>query len=371
MKPLHVIVAGLGAMGSAAAWQLAVAGHRVTALDRWHPPHPHGSTHGETRVTRATAWEGAEYVPLVRRANELWAELERASGLTLRDRVGGLFVGQREDEIVAGSRASAVATGAAHMELGPEDARRLVPGLHVEPRWVGFLDGEAGVLHPDAIILALHAAAVAKGADLGYDESLVEWAADGDGVRVTTTRGELRADRLVLALGAWMGEHLEPLGVPLRIERQTMHWFDASGAPGGDEVRPVIIASDGSAHATVIFPVKDGLVKVAGHGLGETMHPDQVDRAIHAEDIAPAAQAMSELFPGRYGAHRRAATCLYTRTPDGHFIIDRHPEFPQVVLASPCNGVGFKFASAVGEALASLATGREPAVSLAPWRIRR
>jgi sarcosine oxidase len=310
-------------------------------------------------------------VPLARRANALWADLERTSGLTLRETVGGLFIGQPDDEIVARSRVSAIAAGAAYMDLDPEDSRRLVPGLRVEPRWVGFLDGEAGVLHPEAILRALHAASTARGAELRYNESLLSWKAEGHGVRVTTTSGEIRADRLILSLGAWMGEQLAPLGVPLRIERQTMHWFDAAGVPGGDEVRPVIIASDGSTHATVIFPVKDGLVKAGGHGRGEEMHPDEVDREIHAEDIEPAAQAMHDLFPGRYGAHRRSATCLYTRTPDGHFIIDRHPEFPQVVLASPCNGFGFKFSSAVGEALASLATDTEPPIALAPWRLGR
>ncbi len=371
MRALHVVVAGLGAMGSAAAWQLTKAGHRVTALERWRTPHAHGSTHGETRVTRVTAWEGAAYVPLARRANELWTELEQRDAATFRDVRGGLFIGRPGDEIVAGTRVSAEGTGAAYTELNADDVRRLVPGLRMEARWSGILDPAAGVLFPEAILRSLHAAAAARGADLRWEEPLVSWAPDGAGVRITTASGAFTADRLILSLGAWMGPQLAPLGVPLRIERQTMHWFDASSAPESDARRPVIIASDGTAQAMVVFPVRDALVKVAGHGRGEAMRPDDVDRAIHAEDMAPAAAALAELFPGRYGAHQRAATCLYSRTSDGHFIIDRHPECPQVVLASPCNGFGFKFSSATGEALACLATGVEPPVALDAWRLRR
>jgi sarcosine oxidase len=358
-------------MGSAAAWQLAKAGQRVTALERWRSPHALGSTHGETRVTRVTAWEGAEYVPLALRANALWGDLEQRGVEALRASLGGLFVGQPGDEIVAGSLASARRSGADLVELDAEAVSRALPGLRVHPRWVGVRDPGAGILHPEAILRALHAAASGHGADLRWDEPLRAWEPEGAGVRVTTASGSFTADRLILALGAWMGPHLAPLGVPLRIERQTMHWFDASRAPEEDARRPVLIASDGSDHATVIFPVKHGLVKVAGHGRGEAMHPDHVDREIHAADVAPAEAALADLFPGRYGAHRRAATCLYSRTPDGHFIIDRHPELPQVILASPCNGFGFKFSSAVGEALACVARDATPPVAIDRWRIRR
>jgi glycine/D-amino acid oxidase-like deaminating enzyme len=165
-----------------------------------------------------------------------------------------------------------------------------------------------------------------------------------------------------------MVEQLAPLQVSLTVERQTLHWFDARrDAP----VRPVLIVTDGRDHATVIFPTRDGQVKAAGHGTEELCDPDTVDRSIRVSDIAPVAKLLDAWLPGDAGMHRRSATCLYTRTPSGHFILDHHPEHPQVILASPCNGYGFKFASAVGEGLASLATGDEPSVPLTPWRFPR
>lgn len=373
MARAHVIVVGLGAVGSATAWRLAAAGHRVTGLDRWRPPHSQGSTHGESRVTRVTAWEGARYVPLAQRANRLWDELAESEDAPLGARTGGIFVGRDSDRIVSGSRASAVAAGLPHEIIAAEEIARRVSGLAVPEGMVGFVDPDAGVLFPERIVVAMHARARSMGADLRYDEPMHSWRADGDGVRVSTARGEISADRLVLATGAWMGGDLGALGVDVRIERQTMHWFDAPSTAAhsaSDEHRPVLIMSDGPDHATVIFPVQEGLVKVAGHGSGETTAPDAVDRTIRDGDIAPVAAVLARAFPARYGAHRRGACCLYTCTPDGHFIVDRHPQHSQVVLASPCNGFGFKFASAVGEGVAAMATGERCPVALDSWRLR-
>jgi sarcosine oxidase len=156
----HTIVAGLGAVGSAAAWRLVLAGHRVTALDRWTPPHGHGSTHGETRVTRVTAWEGAHYVPLARRAHELWDELERESGRSLFLRTGGLFVGAPDEEIIAGSRQSALAARAEFEMVDADSIRKRVDGLNVPDGYVGFVDPAAGVLLPEVILDSLHAGCV-------------------------------------------------------------------------------------------------------------------------------------------------------------------------------------------------------------------
>jgi len=238
--------------------------------------------------------------------------------------------------------------------------------MRVPEGMIGVVDPGAGILLPEPILEAMHASARHHRADLRFDEPLVSWAADGAGVTVTTSRETLRADALILATGAWMTEQLAPLGIPLTIERQTLHWFDARrDAP----VRPVLIVTDGHDHATVIFPTRDGQVKAAGHGTNEECDPDSVDRMIRTSDITPVAKLLDTWLPGDAGMHRRAATCLYTRTPSGHFILDHHPAHRRVVLASPCNGYGFKFASAVGEGLAALVTGDEPAVSLAPWRI--
>lgn len=367
MSTTSIIVAGLGAAGSAAAWRLAAAGHRVIGLDRWAPPHPHGSTHGETRVTRVTAWEGATYVPLVQRANALWDELEVHAGSTLRRRIGGLFVGRPEETIIAGTIASAQQAGVACAIHSGEQLRGVAPGLRAPAGMVGVSDPGAGLLDPEAGVRAMHEAARAQGAELRLDTPMQAWRAAGDGVEVTTATDSLHADRLVLAMGPWMRDVLAPLGVPLVIERQTMHWFVSTNARCAD--RPVLILGDGHDHATVVFPAIDGAVKVAGHGSEDFVDPDRVDRTVRREEIAPMEALLHAWLPDTVGAHLRSATCLYTRTPSGHFLLDRHPEHPQVVLASPCNGFGFKFAPAVGEALAALATGAEAPVDLSPWRL--
>ncbi|MEX2182365.1 MAG: N-methyl-L-tryptophan oxidase [Gemmatimonadaceae bacterium] len=372
MSRSHVIVVGLGAVGSAAAWRLAAEGHRVTGFDRWSPPHGHGSTHGETRVTRLTAWEGPQYVPLVRRANALIAELEEATGHALVRRTGGLFIGAPADYFVTGSRACAAAAGLPHEVVSREEIARRHPFLQAPEGMVGFVDPSAGVLYPELIVQSALDAARNAGATLRLDEPILEWAADGDGVRVRSARDSLRADRLILCTGAWMPEVLAPLGVTCAVERLTMHWFDASPAAlDAADGMPVLLLGDGAGHVTAVFPTRDGLIKAAGHGSGEFGPPEAIDRSIRASDIAPVEAIVRRFLPQHVGTHRRSATCLYTNTPNKQFILDRHPEHRQIVLGSPCNGFGFKFAPASGEALAALATDSPPPVPIGAWSLPR
>jgi sarcosine oxidase len=368
-----VAVVGLGAIGSAAAHALAAAGHRVLGFDRWSPPHTHGSTHGESRITRATAWEGAQYVPLVRRANELWGALEQESDAALRAQCGGLFIGRPDEYHVAGSRDSAERTGLPYELLEGGEIVRRWPHLVVPDGMVGFVDPGAGVLYPERILRVLHRAATSHGAQLHFDEAVTSWRADGDGVCVSTARRTTHADRLILCTGAWMPEVLTPLGVSLTVERLTLHWFaERADAPEFHaEDTPVLLLSDGHGHATAAFPTLGGCIKAAGHGSGEFATAESVDRDIRVTDIAPVEALVRRYLPHHLGAHQHSATCLYTNTPHGHFILDHHPEHPQIVLGSPCNGFGFKFASASGEILANLAVNAPLLVDATPWRLPR
>ncbi|MDH5235575.1 MAG: N-methyl-L-tryptophan oxidase [Gemmatimonadota bacterium] len=371
---MQLIVVGLGAVGSAAAWRLAEQGHRVTGFDRWSPPHVNGSTHGETRITRITAWEGAQYVPLVQRANELWRSLPMPDGQTPGRRTGGLFLAPADDLLVAGSIASAEATGVPFEVLPPAEVATRWPLLVPNEQQVGFVDPGAGLLFPERIVRATLARALALGAELRTNEPILSWRADGQGVAVTTARDTHRADALILCTGAWMPRELEPLGVELRVERQTLHWFaPPSGAPPfGPDRAPIHLVADARTPATAVFPTVDGAIKVATHHGGEFSPADAVRRTIDQEEIEAAAAILGRFFPRLAGgAHLRSATCLYTNTPSGDFLLDRHPAHQQVVLGSPCNGFGFKFSAATGEALACLATGDAPPVDLAPWRLPR
>lgn len=367
---LSAIVVGLGAVGSATALSLARMGVEVLGIDRWRPPHRMGSTHGESRITRCTAWEGAQYVPLVARANALWRDLARSTGHHYFDAIGGLFIGAAEDFFIADSRASAEATGLPYEMLSREDIARRLPALRVPEGMVGFMDPGAGVLHPERIVEDQLSAAALLGARYSFGSEVLEFGPRGSGVFVRTAEQTVFADRLVLCTGAWMRDVLAPLGVTLGVERVTLHWFqERAGAAASDA--PVLLVGNGQGEATAIFPALHGRIKSAAHGSGAMTTAESVDRRIHERDIAPVRALLAQWIPEQVGDYDESAVCLYTNTPDGHFILDRHPIVPQIVLGSPCNGFGFKFSSASGEVLAALATDATPPVDPAPWRLAR
>ncbi|HEY5307978.1 MAG TPA: N-methyl-L-tryptophan oxidase, partial [Casimicrobiaceae bacterium] len=192
-----VIIAGLGAMGSAAAFHLARRGVRVLGLDRYKPPHSLGSSHGDSRIIREAYFEHPVYVPMVRRAFELWHELERASGTSLRIQTGGLMIGRPESELVAGARRSAQAHGLPHDLLSASDVRARFPMFNPEPDMAAVWEPRAGVLFPEACISATLAQAQESGAALHFDEPVQDWTIDADSVRVSTARGEYRARQLI------------------------------------------------------------------------------------------------------------------------------------------------------------------------------
>lgn len=371
---IDVIVMGLGAVGSAAAWRLASLGHRVTGFDRWRPPHAQGSTHGESRITRETAWEGAGYVPLVRRANTLWRELEQASGVatgTFFLRNGGLFVAPAGSVFIEQSLASAGVHGLQHEVVDTATMQARWPAFVPPNDMPGLLDPGAGLLFPEPIIRAEHALAQRHGAKLHFDEPVESWGGDGEGAWVSTARGTYRAQRLIICTGAWMPAVLAPLGIDLRVERNTLHWFAlAAGAPPMDPARlPVLLVSEDGVRATAIFPSMDGSIKLAAHHSEALTTAETIDRTVSASDIAAVGLVARSSLPRAAGEWQRGATCMYTNTPSGHFLLDRHPEHPQVVLGSPCNGFGFKFSAATGEALALLAVGEPPPVPIGEWSL--
>ncbi len=351
-----VIVAGLGAMGASAAWQLARRGVRVLGFDRFRPPHDRGSSHGGSRIIREMAFEGSQYVPLVRAASPLWATLEAEAGVPLLTSTGAIYIGAPDAGIIVQSRASAEAHGVAHEVLTSEEVRRRFPALAPGSGMVGLLERRAGLLRPERCVEALLSAARGVGAELRGDEPVLEWTARARGVTVRTNRGTYEADGLVLATGAWMPQVLAGIGVTLEVERQVQHWFaPAHEAAVLEPARcPVYIWEDADGTVFYGLPLLDGAVKCAVHHRGETTTADAVRREVAAAEVA-AARAYAERFvPPAAGAHVRSAVCLYTNSPDGHFIVDRHPALPAVVLVSACSGIGFKFAPRIGEGAALL-----------------
>lgn len=368
-----VIIAGLGAMGSAAALHLARRGVSVLGLDRHTPPHAFGSSHGDSRIIREAYFEHPVYVPMVQRAFELWRELEQMSGTTLLTRTGGLMIGRPECELVAGARRSAEAHGLAHELLSAADVHARFPALHPERDMMAVWEPRAGVLFPEAALSAMLAQARQHGATLGFAEPVVTWEADGANVRVSTTHGDYSAQQLIIAAGAWIDSLLPAPDVPLlQIERQVLHWFAAaSDAECFTAQRcPVHLWQFDGHRLFYGFPDIGRGVKVAFHHDGEATTVDGVRRDVAAEEVDATRAVLRRFLPAANGAHRASVTCVYTNTRDGHFIVDRHPRYPQVLVASPCSGHGFKFAPVIGEILADMASATPPRFDLQLFRWR-
>jgi sarcosine oxidase len=367
---IDIVIAGLGAVGSATARQVAGRGVTVLGLDRHRPPHSLGSSHGGSRVIRETAFEHERYVPLARRALETWRRLERESGESLLHRTGVLFLGAPDAPIIAGTIASAATHGVPYRVLDAAELARQYPAFRRLEGVIGVLEPGAGWLEPERAVAASLRLATALGADLHYDEPLLGWDREGDGVVVTTPRATYRARRLLLAAGPWMPGLLGVYGRRLSVERQVQHWF-APAQPAAARL-PVFIRQTHEAVWYAIPPAAPyGEIKVAVHHDGATADPASVARDATPAEIAATRALLERYVPALAGPHRRAEICLYTNSADGHFVIDRHPEHPGVVVASPCNGFGFKFASAVGEILADLLLDRPPGVDLSPFRLDR
>jgi sarcosine oxidase len=357
-QTFDVIVAGLGAMGSAAAYHLARRGQRVLGLDAHAVGHTLGSSHGETRIIRQAYFEQPAYVPLVQRAYELWEQLERDSQTRLLYLTGGLFVGPPDGALVAGSRASAEQHGLPHELLDAAGVRRRFPAFHAQPTDSALFEERAGILLPEACIDAHLKLAAAAGAQLHHDEPVLEWSAGDHGLRVNTAIGTYAADRLVVTVGAWAGQLLSDINLPIQAERIPLYWFKPTvNAPQFDMgAMPVWIwqvPGDGDYFGTphLAWPG----VKVGKHHSHVFVDPDAVDRAVHPTDEQPLRTFLGNHLPDLNGAVTDARVCLYENSPDTDFLIDIHPKFPNVVYGAGFSGHGFKFATAVGEILADLA----------------
>ncbi len=375
MERYDVIVAGLGAMGSATAAHCALRGAQVLGLERWHPGHTHGSSHGDSRIIREMYFEHPMYVPLVQRAYALWESLEEQTGTSLLTITGGLMAGPKDSEIVTGTLRSAREHNLPYEVLDARDMHARFPAFKPLDQIVGVVDPRAGHLDPDAGNAAHHALARQHGADLRFDEGVLRWAPDGDGVRVTTAKGTYVADQLCLSVGAYLAPLVASLRIPLTVERQVLAWFDPDvGNAKWDAPSCPIWAYDNAAgQMTYGFPRLARGVKMAVMHEGErTIDGNAVRETPDDADLALIRERCGELLPAiRTATMREMAVCRFTNTPDLDFVLDHHPEYPQVLVSSPCSGHGYKFASAIGEVSAELLLDGGTAFDIEPFGLSR
>ena len=358
MAEYDVIVVGLGAMGSAALYELSRRGQRVLGVEAFAPGHQLGSSHGESRVIRLAYFEHPNYVPLLERAYALWADLERESGEELLHITGGLMIGRSDSELVSGALASAQQHELEYELLDAAELRRRYPALTPGADEIALAEPRAGFLRPERCIETHVRLAHAAGAITRYQEPLRSWQATTTGVQVTTDAGQYAADQVVFTCGARMAQVLGETIMPVRAERVPLFWMEP--------LAPELLAH-GSLPIYMWETHGDGLfygfphvewpgVKVARHHSGDFCDPDRVDRTVNVEDERRLRSAIAGRIPALNGPVASSLVCLYENSPDGHFLIDRVPDHPNVIVAGGFSGHGFKFASVVGEILADLVT---------------
>lgn len=356
-KSYDVAIIGLGAMGSAAALSLASRGHTIIGLEQFTPAHALGSSHGESRIIRQAYFEDPSYVPLLRRAYQLWDALEDSTGSLIHVTTGGLFIGPPSAATVTGSILSGRKWHIQHTVLDSAYCQNHFPNFSLLPGDCAVFEPTAGYINPERAIRAQLTVARNRGADLRFNRYVSGWNTDGSGVRIYTSHGTVSAERLVLTAGAWTSKFLgRP--VALTVERQVMHWFRPE-EPISDfhpPRQPVFIWEDLSGDQIYGFPAKPHAsdVKIAFFRRRLACDPDNLDRAIHSAEIDEITRYLSNRLP-RLKTHVRATACMYTLSPDGHFVIGIDPEYDQVTLAAGFSGHGFKFAPTVGEIVADLA----------------
>jgi sarcosine oxidase len=370
-----VIVIGLGGMGSASAYHLARRGQRVLGLEQYDLLHARGSSHGLTRIIRLAYHEDPAYVPLLRRAYELWHDLEDDANERLLITTGSLEGGPEDGPMFRGALEAAELHGIDHEVLDADELRRRHPafaGLDPATRVVWQPDG--GFLLAERTILAHVNGALRHGAELRFREGVRGWEATADGgVRVETERGSYRADRLVICAGAWAGRVVPALAELAKPERQVLGWFQPLRPELFTPDRFPVFLVDVEEGSFYGFPVHD----VPGFKLGwyhhfrEPIDPDDPDRTARADDEGALRAFAERYFPDGAGPTVMLATCIFTNSPDEHFVIDRLPDAPQVSVAAGFSGHGYKFCSVVGEIMADLALQGQTGHDISLFRLDR
>ena len=381
-----IVVIGLGAVGSAVLYRLAQRGMSVIGIDRYHPPHGFGSSHGASRITRLSVGEGEAYAPLVRRSHELWRELERQSGTELLLKTGGLLMAPRSGaarhhgkaDFISRTAAVAQQFGIAHERLDDAAIHARFPQFRLTGSEIGYYEPDAGILFPERCIETQLRFAEMNGAATRYHETVSEIRQNGSEVTVVTNKGTIIAERAVVTAGPWVAGLLKGAFATLaKPYRQTLHWFRAEQpelyAPGRF---PVFIWMHGETEEDYFygFPaLPDGLgVKIATEQYGLTADPETMVRGVDATETAALYQRhvagrLIEMTP----VASRAESCLYTVTPDAGFIVDAQPGHDRVLVISACSGHGFKHSAALGEAVAETLTEGGSRIDLSAFSLAR
>ncbi len=389
-----VIVLGLGAMGSAAVYQLAKGGVKVLGIDRFSPPHTLGSTHGDSRITRQAIGEGEHYSPLSLHSYELFREVEKLTGSKFLEITGGLIISSDSDhasinnvdEFFENTLSAAKKYDIKHEMLDSKDMRKRFPQFKVADNEIGYFEHEAGFLRPELAVQAHLKLAADFGANIHTNEIVVSFEETSDGVEVRTDHNEIyRAAKLVISAGPWLPQLLahsevgvDDIAEVFTVFRQVLFWFDVSAAHSEftQEKFPVFIwhlqGRDGGIYGFPSIDGPSGGIKIASESYVNPVTPDSVRRDVEPNEIIDMYEnKVRPFFPKVAGKCVKSAVCLYTVTADSGFVLDWFPSSQRVLLCSPCSGHGFKHSAAIGEAVAQLVTDRKTTLDLSPMNLQR
>lgn len=385
MEHCEVVVIGLGAMGAATTFQLAKAGVDVVGIDRFHPPHTFGSSHGDTRITRLSVGEGAQYVPIVKRAQQIWRDLEVQSGESLFEQSGLLALTSSPDfdpedktDFTLRTIGLAQTYGIDHEVLDAEQIRQRFPQFaNVHDDAIGYFEPGGGFVRPERCIEVQLRLAVQHGATLHTGETVTQISSDEQGVTVTTDLRTVKARKLVFSAGNWAGGLLgEPFDRLLSVYRQKLFWFELQDGSGLEGASPTFILTHGRGDDKINygFPAQpgEGSLKIATAQYHAVSQPDLLDRTVSAEEeLEMYQQQVLGRIAGVTNKVLKSAVCAYTVTPDRHFIIDQHPTLKHTLVVSACSGHGFKHSAALGEAFAQWCTRGTTDLDLSSFTLER
>lgn len=369
-----VAVIGLGAMGSAALYELARRGRRVVGLERFKPGHNRGSSHGESRAFRLAHFEGSHYCELARHALAGWRQLEKATGQDILTQNGVLECGPDGSPNVRDSLQAAIDNGLDFELMSSREVMARFPAFRLPAHWRGVFQKDGGFLRPEPAIRSFLQIAKDAGAKIRSSTKVAGIEPRGAAMRVNTDNGFVEAGSVIVTAGSWIGDLVPLLRPHLTLTREVQLWFKPERPDLFTPGRFPVFAFEDPENNYYGFPDFAGSgVKAASHDPGRRLnHADEARQDAGAEDGESVRRVLARHIPSLTDAPQvRAETCIYTNTADANFVIDRHPEDQRVVLASPCSGHGFKYAPAIGEILADLALDGSTRHNIVPFSLAR
>lgn len=376
-KSYDVIVVGLGVMGSATTYEMASRGHRVLGLEQYGPDHEIGASRGESRLIRTLYFEHPLYVPLLKRAYELWYEVQERSGTSLIEEVGGLMLGPEDGLLLPGCRRSGTEHSLEFENLSAAEVASRFPAFRVSEDTSALLDPKAGFLHAGACVDAFRSLARAEDAELRFGEGVISWSGNGRRICIETETNTYEGSNVVLTPGGWMPQMLDEVQLPLTLTRQVLNFVRPERPELFTKDRfPVWVFEQKAGSIFYGTPAMNNAVKVAKHLDGEKegkniRRPEDLQNRTASAETEDVIESVEPILPSLGRNIVATRPCFYTSTPDQRFVIDRHPDMPQIVISSACSGHGFKFASVIGEIHADLVLNEGPAFDLAPFRLDR